>query len=162
MDLLNYTCEIIVDNSICIHDYFTLNLYSQLKIKDMSIETTSKKLDQLLEQVEKINAEVKSLKGKVMDEKVYKMTEKQMKEFISGLYYAFSEWNQNEISNVEFSDSAVNIEVDSFVIIPTIDSTVIADEIESYTEVPTEIQMMNMASEVMEDLGIELVEGTCE
>ena len=128
----------------------------------MSVETASKKLDQLLEQVEKINAEVKSLKGQVMDEKVYKMTEKQMKEFISGLYYAFSEWNQNEIANVEFSNSAVNIEVDSFVIIPTIDSIVIADEIESYTEVPTEIQMMNMASEVMEDLGIELVDGNCE
>jgi len=128
----------------------------------MSVETTSKKLDQLLEQVEKINAEVKSLKGKVMDEKVYKLTEKQMKEFVSGLYFAFSEWNQDEISNVEFSDSAVNIEVDSFVIIPTIDSSVIADEIENYTEVPTEIQMMNIASEVMEDLGIELVDGNCE
>lgn len=128
----------------------------------MSVETTSKKLDQLLEQVQKINEEVKSLKGQVMDGKVYKLTEKQMKEFVSGLYYAFSEWNQNEVSNIEFSDSAVNIEIDSFVIIPTIDSNVIADEIESYTETPTEIQMMNMASEIMEDLGINLVENNCE
>jgi hypothetical protein len=128
----------------------------------MSVETASKKLDQLLEQVEKINAEVKSLKGQVMNEKVYKLTEKQMKEFISGLYYAFSEWNQNEISNIDFSESVVSIEVDSLVIIPTIDSSMIADEIESYTDIPTDDQMMNIVSEVMEDLGIELVDGNCE
>ena len=128
----------------------------------MSLETTSKKLDQLLEQVEKINSDVKRLKGQVMDEKVYSLNEKQMKEFVSGLYYAFSEWNRNEISSIEFSDSAVNIEIDSFVIIPTIDSSVIADEIESYSEIPTEIQMMNIASEVMEDLGIQLVDSNCK
>lgn len=128
----------------------------------MSVETASKKLDQLLEQVQKINEEVKSLKGQVMDDKVYKLTEKQMKEFVSGLYYSFSEWNQNEISSVEFSESAVTFEVDGNIIVPTIDSDAISDEIEQYTEVPTEIQMMNMASEVMEDLGIELVDGNCE
>ena len=137
-------------------------MYSQLKIKNMSVETASKKLDQLLEQVQKINEEVKSLKGQVMDDKVYKLTEKQMKEFVSGLYYSFSEWNQNEISSVEFSESAVTFEVDGNMIVPTIDSDAISDEIEQYTEVPTEIQMMNMASEVMEDLGIELVDGNCE
>ena len=128
----------------------------------MSVETASKKLDQLLEQVQKINEEVKSLKGQVMDEKVYNLTEKQMKEFVSGLYYSFSEWNQNEISSVEFSESAVTFKVDGNMIVPTIDSDAISDEIEQYTEVPTEIQMMNMASEVMEDLGIELVDGNCE
>ena len=128
----------------------------------MSVETASKKLDQLLEQVQKINEEVKSLKGQVMDDKVYKLTEKQMKEFVSGLYYSFSEWNQNEISSVEFSESAVTFEVDGNLIVPNIDSDAISDEIEQYTEVPTEIQMMNMASEVMEDLGIELVDGNCE
>ena len=137
-------------------------MYSQLKIKNMSVETASKKLDQLLEQVQKINEEVKSLKGQVMDDKVYKLTEKQMKEFVSGLYYSFSEWNQNEISSVEFSESAVTFEVDGNLIVPNIDSDAISDEIEQYTEVPTEIQMMNMASEVMEDLGIELVDGNCE
>jgi hypothetical protein len=123
----------------------------------MSVETASKKLDQLLEQVEKINAEVKSLKGQVMDEKVYKLTEKQMEEFVSGLYYSFSEWNQ-----VEFSESVVTLDVDGHTIIPTIDSDMISDEIQQYTETPTEIQMMNMASEVMEDLGIQLVDGNCE
>jgi hypothetical protein len=128
----------------------------------MSLETASKKLDQLLEQVQKINEEVKSLKGQVMDEKVYKLTEKQMEEFVSGLYNSFSDWNQNEISNIEFSDSVVSIEVDSFVIIPTIDSSMIADEIGSYTDIPTDDQMMNMASGVMEDLGIQLVDGDCE
>jgi hypothetical protein len=125
----------------------------------MSLETASKKLDELLEQVQKINNEIKNLKGQVMDEKVYKLNEKQMKEFVSGLYHSFSEWNQNEISSIEFSESVVSIEVDSLVIIPTIDSSMIADEIESYTDIPTEIQMMNIASEVMEDLGIELVDG---
>ena len=128
----------------------------------MSLETASKKLDQLLEQVQKINDEVKSLKGQVMNEKIYKLNEEQMKEFVSGLYHSFSDWNQNEISNIEFSDSVVSIEVDSLVIIPTIDSSMIADEIENYSEIPTEIQMMNIASEVMEDLGIELVDGNCE
>jgi hypothetical protein len=128
----------------------------------MSIETTSKKLDQLLEQVQKINDEVKSLKGQVMNEKIYKLNEEQMKEFVSGLYHSFSDWNQNEISNIEFSDSVVSIEVDSFVIIPTIDSSMIADEIGSYTDIPTDDQMMNMASGVMEDLGIQLVDGDCE
>jgi len=128
----------------------------------MSIETTSKKLDQLLEQVQKINDEVKSLKGQVMNEKIYKLNEEQMKEFVSGLYNSFSDWNQNEISNIEFSDSVVSIEVDSFVIIPTIDSSMIADEIGSYTDIPTDDQMMNMASGVMEDLGIQLVDGDCE
>jgi len=128
----------------------------------MSLETASKKLDELLEQVQKINNEIKNLKGQVMDEKVYKLNEKQMKEFVSGLYHSFSEWNQNEISSIEFSESVVSIEVDSLVIIPTIDSTMIADEIENYSEIPTEIQMMNIASEVMEDLGIELVDGNCE
>jgi hypothetical protein len=128
----------------------------------MSLETASKKLDELLEQVQKINNEIKNLKGQVMDEKVYKLNEKQMKEFVSGLYHSFSEWNQNEISSIEFSESVVSIEVDSLVIIPTIDSSMIADEIENYSEIPTEIQMMNIASEVMEDLGIELVDGNCE
>ena len=128
----------------------------------MSLETASKKLDELLEQVQKINNEIKNLKGQVMDEKVYKLNEKQMKEFVSGLYHSFSEWNQNEISSIEFSESVVSIEVDSLVIIPTIDSSMIADEIESYTDIPTEIQMMNIASEVMQDLSIELVDGNCE
>jgi hypothetical protein len=128
----------------------------------MSLETASKKLDELLEQVQKINNEIKNLKGQVMDEKVYKLNEKQMKELVSGLYHSFSEWNQNEISSIEFSESVVSIEVDSLVIIPTIDSSMIADEIENYSEIPTEIQMMNIASEVMEDLGIELVDGNCE
>jgi hypothetical protein len=128
----------------------------------MSLETASKKLDELLEQVQKINNEIKNLKGQVMDEKVYKLNEKQMKEFVSGLYHSFSEWNQNEISSIEFSESVVSIEVDSLVIIPTIDSSMIADEIENYSEIPTEIQMMNIASEVMQDLSIELVDGNCE
>lgn len=128
----------------------------------MSVETASKKLDQLLEQVEKINAEVKSLKGQVMNEKVYKLTEKQMEEFVSGMYYAFSEWNRNEISSIEFSESVVTFEIDGHTIIPTIDSNMIADEIDSYTDTPTEIQMMNMATEVMQDLSIELVDGNCE
>ena len=128
----------------------------------MSIETTSKKLDQLLEQVQKINEEVKSLKGEVMDDKVYKLTEKQMKEFVSGLYYSFSEWSQVEISSMEFSESVVTFEVDGHMIVPTIDSDMISDEIQQYTEVPTEIQMMNMATEVMQDLSIELVDGNCE
>ena len=162
MDVSNKTCQIIVNNLICISHFFTVNLYSQLKIKNMSVETASKKLDQLLEQVEKINAEVKSLKGQVMDEKVYKLTEKQMEEFVSGLYYSFSEWNQNEISSVEFSESVVTLDVDGYTIIPIIDSVIISDEIQQYTETPTEIQMMNMASEVMEDLGIQLVDGNCE
>ena len=38
----------------------------------------------------------------------------------------------------------------------------IADEIDSYTDTPTEIQMMNMATEVMQDLSIELVDGNCD
>jgi len=128
----------------------------------MSLETASKKLDELLEQVQKINNEIKNLKGQVMDEKVYKLNEKQMKEFISGLYYSFSEWNQNEISSVEFSESVVTLDVDGYTIIPTIDSDMISDEIQQYTEFPTEIQMMNMATEVMQDLSIELVDGNCE
>jgi ATP-dependent Clp protease ATP-binding subunit ClpA len=128
----------------------------------MSLETASKKLDELLEQVQKINNEIKNLKGQVMDEKVYKLNEKQMKEFVSGLYYSFSEWNQNEISSVEFSESVVTLDVDGHTIIPTIDSDMISDEIQQYTEVPTEIQMMNMATEVMQDLSIELVDGNCE
>ena len=97
-----------------------------------------------------------------MDEKVYKLNEKQMKEFVSGLYYSFSEWNQNEISSVEFSESVVTLDVDGYTIIPIIDSVIISDEIQQYTEVPTEIQMMNMATEVMQDLSIELVDGNCE
>lgn len=128
----------------------------------MSVETASKKLDQLLEQVQKINEEVKSLKGEVMDDKVYKLTEKQMKEFVSGLYYSFSEWSQVEISSMEFSESVVTFEVEGHMIVPTIDSDMISDEIQQYTEVPTEIQMMNMATEVMQDLSIELVDGNCE
>jgi hypothetical protein len=128
----------------------------------MSLETASKKLDELLEQVQKINNEIKNLKGQVMDEKVYKLNEKQMKEFVSGLYYSFSEWNQNEISSVEFSESVVTLDVDGHTIITTIDSDMISDEIQQYTEVPTEIQMMNMATEVMQDLSIELVNGNCE
>jgi ATP-dependent Clp protease ATP-binding subunit ClpA len=128
----------------------------------MSLETASKKLDELLEQVQKINNEIKNLKGQVMDEKVYKLNEKQMKEFVSGLYHSFSEWNQNEISSIEFSESVVTLDVDGYTIIPTIDSDMISDEIQQYTEVPTEIQMMNMATEVMQDLSIELVDGNCE
>lgn len=117
----------------------------------------------LQKQVEMLEETLKNLKGQVKSDMVYKLTEDQMKEFVSGLYHSFTEWNQNEISNIEFSDSSVNLEIESFVIIPTIDSNAIAEEIESYSETPTEVQMMNMASEVMEDLGIELVdEEPCE
>lgn len=117
----------------------------------------------LQKQVEMLEETLKNLKEKVKSDKVYKLTEEQMKEFVDGLYTVFTDWNTNETSNVEFSESVVSFEIDGNMIIPTIDSSMIADEIQSYSEKPTETQMMNMASEIMEDLGIELVdEEPCE
>ena len=82
--------------------------------------------------------------------------------FCKSVKYCIGQWNQNEISSVEFSESVVTLDVDGHTIITTIDSDMISDEIQQYTEVPTEIQMMNMATEVMQDLSIELVDGNCE
>jgi len=115
-------------------------------------------VDSLLEQVTALNKAVAGLKKEVMSEKVYKLTEEQMFEFLDSMYTAFKEWYNSEISEIEFSESAVSFDVDGNLIIPNIDSNVIADEIETNLSDPTETQMKNMALEVMEDLGILLMD----
>jgi hypothetical protein len=70
----------------------------------------------------------------------------------------FKEWYNSEISEIEFSESAVGFDVDGNLIIPNIDSNVIAEEIETHISEPTEIQMKNMALEVMQDLDIFLMD----
>ena len=115
-------------------------------------------VDSLLEQVTALNKAVAGLKKEVMGEKVYKLTEEQMFEFLDSMYTAFKEWYNSEISEIEFSESAVSFDVDGNLIIPNIDSNVIADEIETNLSDPTETQMKNMALEVMEDLGILLMD----
>jgi len=116
----------------------------------------------LQKQVEELEKTLKNLKGKMKSDRVYKITEEQMKDFVDNLYTVFTEWNTDETSNIEFSESVVSFEVDGNMIIPTIDSSMIADEIHNYSEKPTETQMMNMATEIIEDLGIELVDDSCE
>jgi len=115
-------------------------------------------VDSLLEQVTALNKAVAGLKKEVMSEKVYKLTEEQMFEFLDSMYTAFKEWYNSEISEIEFSESAVSFDVDGNLIIPNIDSNVIADEIETNLSDPTETQMKNMSLEVMEDLGILLMD----
>jgi len=115
-------------------------------------------VDSLLEQVTALNKAVAGLKKEVMGEKVYKLTEEQMFEFLDSMYTAFKEWYNSEISEIEFSESAVSFDVDGNLIIPNIDSNVIAEEIETYLSDPTETQMKNMALEVMEDLDILLMD----
>jgi hypothetical protein len=115
------------------------------------------KIDQLLEQVESLNSQIQKLKSEVVGEEIYQLTEQQMNDFVSGLYYSFTEWNQSEIASLDFSESIVSFEIDGNLIVPSVDSSMIADEIERHTDSPTEAQMMNMASEVMEDLKIKLI-----
>jgi len=120
-------------------------------------------VDSLLEQVTALNKAVAGLKKEVMSEKVYKLTEEQMFEFLDSMYTAFKEWYNSEISEIEFSESAVSFDVDGNLIIPSIDSNVIAEEIETNLSDPTETQMKNMALEVMEDLDIFLIDDeSCE
>ena len=115
-------------------------------------------VDSLLEQVTALNKAVAGLKKEVMSEKVYKLTEEQMFEFLDSMYTAFKEWYNSEISEIEFSESAVSFDVDGNLIIPNIDSNVIAEEIETNLSDPTVTQMKNMALEVMEDLDILLMD----
>jgi hypothetical protein len=114
-------------------------------------------VDSLLEQVTALNKAVAGLKKEVMSEKVYKLTEKEMFEFLDSMYGTFKEWYNSEISEIEFSESAVGFDVDGNLIIPSIDSNVIAEEIETHISDPTEIQMKNMVLEVMQDLDIFLM-----
>ena len=115
-------------------------------------------VDSLLEQVTALNKAVAGLKKEVMGEKVYKLTEEQMFEFLDSMYTAFKEWYNSEISEIEFSESAVSFDVDGNLIIPNIDSNVIAEEIETNLSDPTVTQMKNMTLEVMEDLDILLMD----
>ena len=94
----------------------------------MSKEKSS--IDSLLEQVSSLKKEVENFKTLVMGEKTYSFTEKQLQEFSEALYENFLQFQSSQISEIEFSDDAVILELEDNVIVTTIDSSIISDGVE--------------------------------
>ena len=72
------------------------------------------------------------------------------------LYENFVQFQSSQISEIEFSDDAVMIELEGNVIVTTIDSSIISDGVETLTNSPTEKEMSNMISEILEGMELEL------
>ena len=113
-------------------------------------------VDTLLEQVTTLSKAVENLKKEVMGEKTYTFTEKQLKEFSDSLYENFTQFQGTQISEIEFSSDYVQLELEDNVIVASIDSNGISDEIESLVEPPSTYEMDNMIKEVLESMEIEL------
>ena len=113
-------------------------------------------IDSLYEQTMLIAKQVKELKKEVMGEQTYSFTKEQLKEFSDELYDNFVQLQNSSISGIEFSSDYVQLELEDNVIVASIDSTGISDEIESLVEPPSTYEMDNMISEILESMKIEL------
>jgi len=113
-------------------------------------------IDTLYEQTMLITKQLEELKREVMGEKTYSFTEKQLQLFSESLYENFIQLQSSQTSEIEFSSDYVEIELIDNVILATIDSVGIHEEIESNTERPTEKEMSNMVSEILGDMEMEL------
>ena len=113
-------------------------------------------IDSLYEQTMLIAKQVEQLKKEVMGEQTYSFTKQQLKEFSDALYDNFVQLQNSSISGIEFSSDYVQLELEDNVIVASIDSTGISDEIESLVEPPSTYEMDNMIKEVLESMEIEL------
>jgi len=113
-------------------------------------------IDSLYEQTMLIAKQVEQLKKEVMGEQTYSFTKQQLKEFSERLYDNFVQLQNSSISEIEFSSDYVQLELEDNVIVASIDSTGISDEIESLVEPPNTYEMDNMISEILESMKIEL------
>jgi hypothetical protein len=113
-------------------------------------------IDSLYEQTMLIAKQVKELKKEVMGEQTYSFTKEQLKEFSERLHDNFTEYHNSQISEIEFSQDSVQLELEDNVIVVSIDSSIISDEIENSSSSPNDSEMDNMISEILENMDIEL------
>jgi hypothetical protein len=113
-------------------------------------------IDSLYEQTMLIAKQVKELKKEVMGEQTYSFTEEQLKEFSERLYDNFTEYNNSQISEIEFSNDFIELELVDNVIVTSINSESVSNEIEKVVESPNDKEMSNMISEILDGMEIEL------
>jgi len=113
-------------------------------------------IDSLYEQTMLIAKQVKELKKEVMGEQTYSFTQEQLKEFSERLYDNFTEYNNSQISEIEFSNDFIELELVDNVIVTSINSASVSNEIENVVESPTDKEMSNIISEILDGMEIEL------
>jgi hypothetical protein len=112
----------------------------------------NKELKKQVEQLENMVQTMKSQMKSTETSKEYKFNEEQMVEFTSLLCARFNELMLNSIQELEFSNDVVDIEVEDMTIVPTIDSSVIADEIENELSYPSDEKMVEMIQETIDEM----------
>ena len=113
-------------------------------------------IDSLYEQTMLIAKQVKELKKEVMGEQTYSFTQEQLKEFSERLYDNFTEYHNSQISEIEFSNDFIELELVDNVIVTSINSESVSNEIENAVESPTDKEMSNIISEILDGMEIEL------
>ena len=113
-------------------------------------------IDSLYEQTMLIAKKVKELKKEVMGEQTYSFTQEQLKEFSERLYDNFTEYHNSQISEIEFSNDFIELELVDSMIVTSINSASISNEIENIVEPPTDKEMSNIISEILDGMEIEL------
>jgi len=109
-------------------------------------------VNEIVKQIESLQSAIENLKEDMEQEKTYKFTRKQLVEFADMLYGNFKSYYSDEISGVGFSDEVVTFDLDGNTIVPSVDSDMIAGEIEEYASDPTPEQLENMVQEIIEEL----------
>jgi galactitol-specific phosphotransferase system IIB component len=112
----------------------------------------NKELKKQVEQLENMVQTMKIQMKSTETSKEYKFNEEQMVEFTSLLCARFNELMLNSIQELEFSNDVVDIEVEDMTIVPTIDSSVIADEIENELSYPSDEKMVEMIQETIDEM----------
>ena len=115
----------------------------------------NKELKKQVEQLENMVQVMKTQMKSSETTKEYKFNEEQMNEFVNLLYIKFNEWMVSSVSEHEFSEDCVSIEVDDLVIVPTINADAIADEIEGYINQPSEEELSDMVQETIDEMGLD-------
>jgi len=113
-------------------------------------------IDSLYEQTMLIAKQVKELKKEVMGEQTYSFTEEQLKEFSERLYDNFIEYHNSQISEIEFSNDSIELELVDSMIVTSINSASISNEIDNIVESPNGKEMSNIISEILDSMEIEL------
>jgi hypothetical protein len=114
----------------------------------------SKELKKQVEQLENMIQVMKTQMKSSETTKEYKFNEEQMNEFVNILYVKFHDWMVSWVNEHEFSEDCVSIKVDDLVIIPTIESSSIADEIGGYINPPSEEELYDMTQEVIDEMDL--------
>ena len=112
----------------------------------------NKELKKQVEQLENMIQDMKNQMKSSETTKEYKFNEEQMNEFVNSLYIKFNDWFVNLVSEYEFSEDCVSIEVDELVIVPTIESSSIADEISNNIIKPSDEELMDMVQETIDGM----------